>query len=535
MKYLRIATILLFQCILLSFNLYAQYDAGNIIYSQTSGTNLTAVLQNYIVEDFDGDFNTDIIMVKYNTANNANQLTWYKGDGNGSFTPQANLLNVENSHNENEIFYTDMNKDGINDIVFQNSNTGFTILVNDGFGNISSQINNEITYDNPIGVDLKELADIDGDGDMDGIFWYKVESPYSYCYSCPTQGHCLIGYNNGNGSLSNYVYLDNDEMEMFLLVETGDLDGDGDLDIICSGHKITLSFAGPDFYVNAFVRLYENISSNNFAKKEIKLPAVSEFGNLGENTFFSNIKLNDINSDGNDELLIEFATANVCGIHGEICDAINEFQVLDYNTQTEEFVILETYNSWLHSYTFGEELFEGHPYYGETPYGSPEIYYDAFHIQFGQQNTDNNLDILSINVAQGKLQWYLGDGNGNFNNTQLVHFDSQYSSIQPILRTIDIDNDTDLDIFVLLNDDTSSTLTVFKNLALSPSCTSILDLGNSSLTDGIYQAGTTLISAGEVVAGNNEVVLKAGDHIKLESGFKAPTNSTVKIRISACN
>jgi|GEM_PF-6401426 len=34
------------------------------------------------------------------------------------------------------------------------------------------------------------------------------------------------------------------------------------------------------------------------------------------------------------------------------------------------------------------------------------------------------------------------------------------------------------------------------------------------LTDGIYQAGTTLISAGNVVAGNNNVVLKACNNVK---------------------
>jgi len=513
-----------------NIKLIAQYDAGTVIYD----TNLNAISKNYIIKDFDGDFYTDIIMAKGDVTSNTNQLTWYKGDGSGSFTLQATIMNLDSVHRDNEIFYEDMNGDSIDDIVFQNSDTGFKVILNDGQGNISAQINNEVTIDNPVGADLKSLADIDGDGDIDGIFWYKAESPYYYCYSCPIQGYFIIGYNDGSGSFSNYMYLDNDEMEMFLLVETGDIDGDGDLDIISSGHKITLSFAGPDFYVNAFVRLYENIGSNNFVKKEIELPAASEFGNLGENTFFSNINLNDIDGDGNDELLVEFATANVCGIHGEICDAINEFQVLDYDMQTGEFTVLETYNSWLHSYTFGEELFEGHPFYGETPYGSPEIYDDAFHIQFGLQNNDNNLDILSINVPQGKLHWYSGDGNGNFNSAQTVNFNNQYSSIRPALRVADIDNDTDLDVFVLLNDDTSSTLTVFKNLALAPSCASVLDLANTSLNSGIYQAGTTTISSGNVVTGSN-VTLKAGNRVKLESGFSAPQNCTFKVVIGACN
>lgn len=126
-----------------SLNLFAQYDAGTIIHSETGTSNLNTINKNYIVVDFDGDTYVDIIMVKTSKANNTNQLTWYKGDGNGNFSPQANLLSIEYvswgaDYRSNEIFYTDMNEDGIDDIVFQNSETGFTTLLNDGQGNISA-------------------------------------------------------------------------------------------------------------------------------------------------------------------------------------------------------------------------------------------------------------------------------------------------------------------------------------------------------------------------------------------------------------
>jgi len=501
-------------CVLIvQTNLNAQYDNGTVIYNQNSDNNLTAILNNYKVVDFDGDGYSDIVMIKEDVATNTNQLTWYKGNRSGNFSPQANILSINDDHKENEIFYADMNEDGIKDVVFQNSDTGFEILLNDGQGNIVTQINNEVTIDNPFASVLKEIADIDGDGDMDGVFWNKIDN-----YNFPEyQGHCLIGYNDGNGSFSSYMYLDNEESEMFLIVETGDIDGDGDLDIFCSGKKVILADVGPPFYVYPFVRLYKNLVSNNFVKEEIELPSNS--------ILFSNIKVKDINKDGSDELLIEFAViTGFCGGHGGICGSTNEFQVLDYDLQNGEFFALETYNTWLHSYSANEFL-----------YGLPSLYDDAFHIQFGHQNLDNNLDILSVNVPQGKLQWYLGNGNGSFDNTQVVNINSQYSSTRPTLRVADIDNDTDLDIFVLLNDNISSNLTVFKNLTLTPSCTPLLDLENTSLTDGIYQAGTTVISSGNVVAGNNNVVLKAGNNVKLQSGFTAPVNSSLKVRISSCN
>jgi len=196
---------------------------------------------------------------------------------------------------------------------------------------------------------------------------------------------------------------------------------------------------------------------------------------------------------------------------------------MNYDIQNKEFVTVETYSSWLHSYTPDDSL-----------YGSHNLYDDAFQLQFGNQNADNNLDILSVNVPQGRLQWYMGDGKGVFNNPQLVNSNSSYSFIRPEIRPVDIDNDTDLDVFVLLNDDTSSTLTVFKNLTLTPTCSSVLDLANSSLNTGVYQAGTTIISSGNVVSGT-DVTLKAGNNVILQSGFTVPANSTVKVRISTCN
>jgi len=371
------------------------------------------------------------------------------------------------------------------------------MLLNDGQGNITNQINNQVTTGSPWRASLKEVADVDGDGDMDGIFSIIIRYSYN-----DRHYYCSIGYNNGIGAFSNYSNIANNNSSDFYQVETGDIDGDGDLDIICSLIYIPL-FSGVLSYVS--VKTYRNTGQNSYVPTAIGLPMETDF---------ANIKVQDIDTDGNDELLVEYSYRDNCQGHHHhpTCDRFNLFKILDYNTQSDALVTLEEYNTFLHGYSYG-----------------------LFQIQFGLQNTDSNLDILSVNVPQGRLQWYFGDGNGGFGNTQVVDQNNQYSSIPPVLRVADIDNDTDLDVFVLLNDNTSSTLTVFKNLALTPSCASLLDLGGTSLTDGIYQAGVTTISSGSVVAGNKNVVLKAGNNVKLESGFKVPANSSVKVRISSCN
>jgi len=305
---------------------------------------------------------------------------------------------------------------------------------------------------------------LDGDGDMDGIFWAVTDNPWEAL----NLGYCLIGYNNGTGTFVNYNYLENNEYSTYHQIETGDIDGDGDLDIICNGYldEFDVIVIGGGLAISPFIRVYENLGSNNYAPKEeinLGVPRLSTF---------KNIKVEDINADGTDELLIEYSYADNCEdpLHGWGCEAFHQFKVMDYNVQINTFENLELYNTWLHGYN--------EPSYILLDEG--KYYIDFFHIRFGLQNNDSNLDILSINVPQGKLHWYNGDGNGGFSNGQTVNFNNQYSNITPTLRVADIDNDTDLDVFVLLNDGTTSNLTVFKNLALTPSCTSILDLANTS-------------------------------------------------------
>jgi len=71
-------------------------------------------------------------------------------------------------------------------------------------------------------------------------------------------------------------------------------------------------------------------------------------------------------------------------------------------------------------------------------------------------------------------------------------------------------------------------------LTLNPICASVLDLSDAALISGVYQAGITTISNGNVLVGSN-VILKAGLNVMLQGGFMAPTNSIVKIEIGSCN
>ncbi len=420
--------------------LHAQYDSGTVIYSETG--NGVSVLRNYIIADFDGDTFVDVITVKDTPT--AKQLTWLKGDGNGEFTEQTSISNIDMAYQENDIFYEDMNADGNKDIILQESNTEFKIYFSDGMGGIASQSVNTVTITNPDEISLKTVADIDGDNDMDVLLW--IELDYML--------FPMIAYNDGDGNFSNYEYLENEEEQVYNLIETGDMNGDGDLDVFCSGNGIITQAGGegPQIYIEPFVRWYENLGGGNFAaKQDITIPEIEEI--LPDFTY---IKLNDIDNDGNDELLIEYAIRDECesDLHQHNCVYFYLFHVLDYDNEQMTFVPKEEYNSWLHGYTMQQNIFSQSQFYSE-----------AFLYQLEDNDDDGNSDILSVNVPQARLQWFYGDGEGGFDDPEMVNSNSEYSSIRPSLRAADIDNDEDLDVFALINTPTSSTLTVFKNLA----------------------------------------------------------------------
>jgi len=408
-------------------NVCAQYDGGTVIYSNNDST---IIQKNYKIVDFDGDNYVDIILIK---EGNLNQLSWYKGDGSGNFSKQANLLEIQDYKTGKEIFYADMNGDKTNDLVFKNSDSGFTILLNDGQGNITSKIDYNLVKEDTIYIDLKEIADMDRDGDMDYIFYENNDSAY-----------LSIGYNDGSGLPSDYSYINKEGNNIILQLEAVDLDSDGDFDFVANGIQIDTTNSSLNF--NKFINVYENLEGNNFVVNN----------KIDEYNFFQ-FHIQDINNDGDPEWLIESIILEYLGdvVHPARAMYTFPFHVLDYDVEKEVFFTLETYDSWLHGYTFELDpiLFS--------------LYDVAFQIQFGNQNDDDNLDILSVNVLQGKLLWLLGDGKGDFeiDQTQIVHTSSEYSNNIPTLRVADVDNDDDLDVFVLLNTGISSTLTLFKNEA----------------------------------------------------------------------
>jgi hypothetical protein len=180
----------------------------------SSGDNLgNLVLTDVALGDLDGDGDLDVFMAQWNELPN---LVWFN-DGNGDFTDSGQTLgNVATSRVE----LADLDNDGdLDAIVVDYYN--LPILINDGSG-VFTQIG-QIT--GSMEAQDISIGDLNGDGNLD-VF---VANSY------PTSGLAdLVYFNDGNANFTNSGQsLGNDRS---LRVQLADIDGDSDMDAIIGGH-----------------------------------------------------------------------------------------------------------------------------------------------------------------------------------------------------------------------------------------------------------------------------------------------------------
>ena len=158
------------------------------------------------VGDVDGDGDVDAIVV--NDGGQANRV-WIN-DGSGVFT-----ASTFGGNNSERVAIGDVDADGDLDVVVANSNGGNGVYLNDGSGAFSQGG----TFDNDpsFGIDL---GDLDGDGDLDAVVANGNTNLYAN----------RVFFNNGSGSFTDSGQALTPSFSTQATM--GDLDGDGDLDVV---------------------------------------------------------------------------------------------------------------------------------------------------------------------------------------------------------------------------------------------------------------------------------------------------------------
>jgi len=278
-----------------------------------------------------------------------------------------------------------------------------------------------------------EFGDIDGDGDNDLIITGKGEPVRTTLYR-----------NDGNGNFSEII--ENVIEDVFASkVGLNDIDGDGDLDLLISGKN-----SSPVISSN----LYINDGAGNFT-----LAVNTPFEALEEPDF----EFGDIDNDGDDDLIMvgfnnsgnpstKIYTNNGSGTFSALTstnleDIWGAIEFFDCDNDNDLDVILAGRNGNGDRFT-GLYLNNGSGVFNlvvNTAFKD----FDSGDIAIGDADNDGDLDVLLCgNIASNDIETelYLNDGTGSFSllpNTTFADVALGEASFN------DFDNDGDLDVFVL--------------------------------------------------------------------------------------
>ena len=177
----------------------------------------------YLVEigDIDLDGDLDFATAASDIFDSNGHFSWYENDGAGVFT--EHILS-ENHPGASSIKIIDLDGDGDIDLVCgSKGDSNITLLINDGIETFTEQ---NITPSQGDVFDVT-IGDINGDGNLDlivvGSEWVKTLSWFE---------------SDGSGSFTEHLVSDHAKVAAIPI----DMDGDGDLDIVSFGDRLTLFY-----------------------------------------------------------------------------------------------------------------------------------------------------------------------------------------------------------------------------------------------------------------------------------------------------
>lgn len=157
------------------------------------------------IADFNGDNIPDFIL--YN--NNTGETTWMRSSGSTGYkTMQAQPSSLKNEiKNADELILTDINADGINDLVYIHKATGTNKwFINDGKLNFT-QLNNNLIPKNDMAYDFFSIGNFTSKADFDFFIYKNASSPRTRVAKCGQKyNNLLTKITAGNGQEFDIEY-----------------------------------------------------------------------------------------------------------------------------------------------------------------------------------------------------------------------------------------------------------------------------------------------------------------------------------------
>lgn len=326
----------------------------------------------------------------------------------------------------------DINNDGYPDLIVtgatNSSASGICRLdryLNDGRGNLTGPV----SFGTNVYISSVASGDLDCDGDPDLIVtgWDRYGN------------HRLDKYiNNGTGVFSGPFPFGRGVN--WSSIALGDIDGDGDLDLLVTGQTLSSGFT---------LDKYFNDGKGNF----------SSYTAFGVGVAMSSIALGDIDNDGDPDLIVAGADGGgTSHLIKYINDGYGVFSASDFgvsvrsssialgdiNADGNMDLIVSGMNTGGSGVRLDKYINDGTGSFTGSAFGN-SVYYGS--MVLGDLNNDGSLDlVVTGRNGIGRPRWdrYLNDGNGGFTSLLSIENGAYNSSV----ALTDLDKNTALDLIV---------------------------------------------------------------------------------------
>ncbi len=362
----------------LSFNcVFAQFGSQQLISTDASGA------QDVFAVDLDGDGDIDVL----SASEGDNKIAWYENlDGLGTFSNQHII--TDNLYGTRDVIAADIDGDGDMDVLATSLGDDIVVWFEnlDGLGNFGEQI---IITNLTNGVVFIYSSDIDNDGDMDVLSASAFDDKIAW-------------YENLDG-LGDFgvQQVINENANDVRSVYTADLDGDGDLDVICPSSSVGIGY--PTWY--------ENLDGLGNFGPEIEITQDTLGGSFTIAADFDNDgDMDVVNLEFGGNTIAWFENTNGLGDFGPkhvISTLFHPLKVFAADFDNDGDIDLVSINHdndgitavWLHENIDGLGNFSEKQVISSDILGGRGIY-------AADIDNDGDMDVLSASTIDYKIAWY---------------------------------------------------------------------------------------------------------------------------------